>query len=251
MVEPITAGIAIAGLASSVAGSSKANDEAKAARREQAALTREDLKLRREYMDRQNKVYGPLEEMMVADVMKDTKAETAGVVSSEIEKAYADAKREAQENLVQQGTDTSGLQAGLMTGIALKKASDKAKGVYEAGVKDDVQQFGRRASILGRYNPAADTQLVSQGLMNYANLQGINAQNATNNANKGYQGAANILGSLANYYAKYGKTGTPQNTTGVKTGGLNDSVDVNGGTNYGSGTIQDFEDSLPYNVIVD
>jgi hypothetical protein len=144
--------------------------------------------------------------------MKDTKTkvkEEMEFQGSLIDQAYQQKMREAGD-MAEQSMPGSGIQAGLMTGMRVMNAKDKALAMYTAKKATEDSVMGQRMAFIGRYNPMQNAAMVGQGLQASAATAGNQWQAAMQAQGQAGSAMGSALGSYATYLSL---TQKPQSTS--------------------------------------
>lgn len=148
------------------------------------------------FRQQQQQLYGPLEQQMVQQASGTTPLDY-GLMSGQIQQSYDAAQRGLQQQMAARGLSASGLSGGGALGLEMGRANALSSAFLQ-GLQN------RRAlgmSVLSRYNPGANQQMVNQGYGNLQNMYGQYASMYGQAAQQGYGAAASGLGSLAQMYS--------------------------------------------------
>lgn len=152
----------------------------------------DDLAMRRQFMEEQQRLYGPVEQSLVREASSPLPL-NYGPVSGAIQRNYDTAGRGLNVSMAQRGLSGSPVEAATSAGLQLGRAGALSQ-AFSQGLQ---QRLALAQGVLQRFQPAQNVQMTSQGLGQLGGFYGQQAGLWGGAAQQGYSNAATALGNLA------------------------------------------------------
>lgn len=187
--------VAGGGLLYNVYSSERASRRSASAQSEQQRAYEQDLALRRQFLEQQQGLYGPLEQQLV-DQARSPLPLFYGPLSGQVQRSYDASGRNLATQFAQRGLSGSNLQGATLQGLELGRAGALST-AFQQGLQ---QRLALAQNVLSRYQPLANTQNVSQGLGQLGGFYGQQAQLYGQAAAQGWQNVGQGLQGLGQYW---------------------------------------------------
>lgn len=154
-----------------------------------------DLDLRQGFMDQQRGLYGPLEQSLVQQAASPLPL-FYGQMEGPINQNFNAADRGLSSTMAQRGLAGSPVEAATRGGLQLGRAGALAN-AFQTGLQNRLQLA---QGVLGRYQPAQNVQMVSQGLGQLGGFFGQRSDLYGKAAQQGWGAVSKGIDQMGEYY---------------------------------------------------